>query len=222
MKKIMRKVEIIFDLSYFILGTVMAIFLWKHQSSHSLNYLLFWASVCLIGGDLFHLVPRILSILNNGEDSTTNIWFKLKSYGMLVSSITLTIFYVLLWQFGVTVFGVDYPFFNYLMYILAILRIILTLMPQNQWGQVRDNNRWSIYRNIPFLLQGLMVIILFFIYGSSVPTLTFLWLGILLSFAFYTPVFLWVNKNRMLGMLMLPKTIMYLWILWIFCQFARG
>lgn len=222
MKQMMRKIEIIFDFSYFALGTIMSIFLWNHRAGHSMNSLLFWASVCLIGGDLFHLVPRILSILNHGEESTTNIWFKLKSYGMLVSSITLTFFYVLLWKFGVSVFGLEVSFLTYLMYTLAIIRIILTLMPQNQWGQVRDSNRWSIYRNIPFLMQGMMVILLFFIFASSIPTLSFLWLAILLSFAFYTPVFIWIDKNRMLGMLMLPKTIMYLWILWVFCQYVRG
>ncbi|HPF18680.1 MAG TPA: hypothetical protein PLY08_03755 [Bacillota bacterium] len=40
-----------------------------------------------------------------------------------------------------------------------------------------------------------------------------MWLAILLSFAFYLPVVLWSNRYPKIGMLMLPKTCTYLWML---------
>lgn len=39
-----------------------------------------------------------------------------------------------------------------------------------------------------------------------------MWLAILLSFAFYIPVVLWAEVSPMIGMLMLPKTCMYVWM----------
>lgn len=37
--------------------------------------------------------------------------------------------------------------------------------------------------------------------------------AVLLSFGFYLPVVLWSNRQPKVGMLMLPKTCCYLWLL---------
>ena len=39
----------------------------------------------------------------------------------------------------------------------------------------------------------------------------FMWLTIVLSFAFYIPVVLWADVIPMIGMLMIPKTCAYVW-----------
>ncbi len=39
----------------------------------------------------------------------------------------------------------------------------------------------------------------------------FMWLTIVLSFAFYIPVVLWADTIPMIGMLMIPKTCAYVW-----------
>jgi hypothetical protein len=72
-----------------------------------------------------------------------------------------------------------------------------------------------------------MVIVLFAMYGAGIQTMhiqaaggpaggpeavRFMWLAVLLSFAFYLPVVLWSRKVPKLGMLMLPKTCAYVWI----------
>ncbi|MEG1292482.1 MAG: hypothetical protein RSD28_09320, partial [Lachnospiraceae bacterium] len=60
----------------------------------------------------------------------------------------------------------------------------------------------------------LMVLVLFAMFaGAQLPQLRFMWIAILLSFAFYIPVVLGANKNPKLGMLMLPKTMAYVWII---------
>ena len=38
-----------------------------------------------------------------------------------------------------------------------------------------------------------------------------MWLTIVLSFAFYIPVVLWADVVPMIGMLMIPKTCAYVW-----------
>ena len=38
-----------------------------------------------------------------------------------------------------------------------------------------------------------------------------MWLTIVLSFAFYIPVVLWADTMPMIGMLMIPKTCAYVW-----------
>ena len=38
-----------------------------------------------------------------------------------------------------------------------------------------------------------------------------MWLTIVLSFAFYIPVVLWADVIPMIGMLMIPKTCAYVW-----------
>jgi len=40
-----------------------------------------------------------------------------------------------------------------------------------------------------------------------------MWLAIILSFAFYLPVVIGAHKKPVFGVLMFPKTCMYLWML---------
>ena len=43
------------------------------------------------------------------------------------------------------------------------LRIVLCMMPQNQWlSATIAPLAWGIYRNIPFALLGLLIIVLFY------------------------------------------------------------
>ena len=43
-----------------------------------------------------------------------------------------------------------------------------------------------------------------------------MWLAITLSFLFYIPVVLFAQTMPMIGMLMLPKTCMYVWMIVMF------
>ncbi len=49
-----------------------------------------------------------------------------------------------------------------LVYGLAGLRIILCMMPQNNWLSASAQLSWGIYRNIPFALMGILIIVLFY------------------------------------------------------------
>ena len=72
---------------------------------------------------------------------------------------------------------------------------------------------WGIYRNIPFAMLGLLVIVLFYRSAKEQGDRAFrwTWLTIVLSFGFYIPVVLWADAVPAIGMLMIPKTCAYVW-----------
>ena len=91
------------------------------------------------------------------------------------------------------------------------------MMPQNQWLSAEAPLSWGIYRNIPFALLGLLMIVLFYQSAKKHNDHAFrwMWLTIALSFGFYIPVVLWSDVIPMIGMLMIPKTCAYVWTVWI-------
>ena len=100
------------------------------------------------------------------------------------------------------------------MYGLALIRIILCLFPQNKWTSADAPLSWGIYRNIPFALMGILIIVLFYQEAKENRdrSFRFMWLAITLSFGFYIPVVLWADTIPLIGMLMIPKTCTYVWV----------
>lgn len=91
--------------------------------------------------------------------------------------------------------------------------MILCIMPQNGWLSATAPLSWGIYRNIPFALLGLLMIVLFYQSAKQHNDRAFrwMWLTIVLSFGFYIPVVLWADVVPLIGMLMVPKTCAYVW-----------
>lgn len=200
-------IEIVFNslylLTVLVLGTAYII------TAHSTVRLLWGIMALTLGfGDAFHLIPRIRVAISGDKER----FQAALGWGKLLTSITMTVFYVLLWQIGLIAFSAQMPRFTVLIYLLAFTRIALCLFPQNQWPAKNPSVAWGIYRNIPFTVLGGMVMWLFAQNSAALPQLQWTWLAILLSFGFYIPVVLWAHKNPKLGMLMLPKTCAYVWI----------
>ena len=97
--------------------------------------------------------------------------------------------------------------------VTSVTMTIFYLLPQNQWTAENPPEGWGIWRNIPFALLGVVVIILFFRSARGRQDLAFrhLWLTIVLSFGFYIPVVLFASRIPLMGMLMIPKTCAYMW-----------
>lgn len=200
--------EAIFDGAYLCIGAVIGIYLLMTGGS-GWKQLYGIMALVLVGGDAFHLVPRVRAGLSNDRGRFT----AQLGVGKLVTSITMTIFYVLLWHIGLLLFpGAQGASWTWLVYGLAAVRIALCLFPQNRWKTDDGPQSWNIIRNVPFLLLGILVLLLFLLNAPASP-FGGMWIAILLSYAFYIPVVLGSRKHPMLGMLMLPKTCMYLWIL---------
>lgn len=201
-------IELVFNTLYLL--TVLTLGILYIITAQSTVKLLWGVMALALGfGDAFHLVPRIRVALT-GEKARLQAAL---GWGKLLTSVTMTVFYVLLWQIGLLAFSVQAPVFTGLVYLLAAARIALCLFPQNQWPEENPSVAWGIYRNIPFVILGGMVLALFAQNASALPQLQWTWFAVLLSFAFYLPVVLWSHKYPKLGMLMLPKTCAYIWII---------
>lgn len=203
-------VETLFDAVYLTTVITLGIKMIRGSKQGSQFRLFGWMAVILGVGDAFHLVPRAVALCTTGlENYTTSL-----GMGKWITSVTMTIFYVLLyyvWRRRYQVQGGSGLTAG--VYFLAILRIVLCMMPQNQWLSVNPPLSWGIWRNIPFALLGLVIIVLFYRSAKSHRDRAFrwMWLTILLSFGFYIPVVLWAEIVPMVGMLMIPKTCAYVW-----------
>ena len=207
-------VETLFDICY--LATVLTVGIRIIQGAKgSRQFELFgWMAVVLGAGDSFHLVPRALALCTTGLDSFA---FQL-GLGKWITSVTMTVFYVLLyyvWRERYEVKG--QKSLTVAVYTLSVARVILCMMPQNQWLTDRSPLIWGICRNIPFALLGILVIVLFYRSAKERDDKAFgwMWLTIVLSFGFYIPVVLWAEAVPMIGMLMIPKTCAYVWTVMI-------
>lgn len=202
----MQIFESLFDIAY--LGLVMALGI-RLVLEDSKEAKLFGIMAIVLGiGDSFHLLPRVISHISpGGFDGHIGAL----SWGKFVTSITMTIFYILYYYFYRKQSGDYDKKKQILIYALAIIRIILVIMPQNNWGSSEESYVWGIYRNIPFAIMGLLLIIWSF-KEKEKPGLKNMWWLILFSFAFYIPVVLFANSIPVIGALMMPKTLAYLFI----------
>ena len=199
-----------FDIIYLVTVITLGIVMLRKADGRR-QFLLFGVMAVVLGlGDAFHLVPRAVALCTTGlQDYTVAL-----GIGKWITSITMTVFYLLLyhvWRARYQVQGKNG--WTVAFYLLAAVRILLCMLPQNAWTSADAPLSWGIYRNIPFALMGLGVIVLFFRSARQQEDLAFrwMWLTIVLSFVFYLPVVLWADAVPLIGMLMLPKTCAYVW-----------
>ena len=203
--------ETLFDIVY--LSTVITLgYRMIRGGKGQKQYLLFGIMAVVLGcGDAFHLIPRAVALCTTGLES----YPAALGVGKLVTSITMTVFYLLLyyvWRARYRITG--RAGLTAAVWALSLSRILLCLAPQNRWTSADAPLSWGIYRNIPFALLGLLIVLLF--YRSAKRhgdrAFRFLWLAVLLRFAFYLPVVLFADALPPVGMLMIPKTCVYVWM----------
>ena len=210
--------ETVFDTAYllFALGTGIYMLCRARRT----QFRLFGAMAVVLGaGDAFHLVPRMLALWNPGRDFTAAL-----GLGQMVTSVTMTIFYLLLyhvWRSRYRILG--RTGLTAAVYLLAGARILLCLLPQNGWTERAPSYLFGLYRNLPFVLLGGVLIVLFFRWTvlRDDGGVRFLWLAVTVSFICYIPVVLFAEFWPGVGMLMIPKTLAYVWILLIGLQEMR-
>lgn len=202
--------ETFFDLSYLVLVLSIGLYILFRAKTRQGRYLGAMA-VVLGAGDAFHLVPRVIAMTTAGgfEAMTAAL-----GIGQAVTSVTMTVFYVLLYQ----VYRLRYRETNrtamLYVYLLAAVRILLCLLPQNGWTLANPPYFWNLLRNIPFALLGAGMIRLFSqkVKKTGDEPFRFLPLAIFLSFFFYAIVVVFVSFYPWTGIFMVPKTAVYVWI----------
>lgn len=203
-------VETLFDAVYLVSVITIGILMIRGSKGNRQFQLFGWMAVLLGAGDSFHLIPRALALCTTGLESFT----VQLGLGKWITSVTMTIFYVLLYYVWRERYGIrGKNGLTAAVYALGGVRIALCMMPQNQWLSADAPLAWGIYRNIPFALMGILIIMLFYRSARERGDRAFkwMWLTIVLSFGFYIPVVLWANAIPLIGMLMIPKTCAYVW-----------
>lgn len=205
--------ETLFDLVYLSTVIYLGMTMVRGSSPGSSSRLFGTMAVILGAGDAFHLLPRSYALLTTGLEANAAAL----GLGKLITSITMTIFYVIVYHIWLDRYqGRNTRGLTLAYYSLATTRIALCLFPQNMWLSHNAPSSWGIYRNIPFAIMGLIIITLF---GRSAKEHTdsfkHMWLAVTLSFLFYIPVVLWADAVPIIGMLMIPKTLAYVWIVWM-------
>ena len=206
--------ETAFDIVYLLTVLTLGILMIKNCRGN-VQFRLFGIMAVVLGlGDSFHLIPRAVALCTTGLENYTAAL----GIGKLITSVTMTVFYVILYYVWRKRYQVENRNgLTIAVYALAVIRIVLCAMPQNRWTSADSPLSWGIYRNIPFAILGLLIIILFYQSAKKHQDRAFrwMWLTIVLSFGFYIPVVLFAGTVPMLGMLMIPKTCAYVWTVWI-------
>ena len=196
----MNQFEIFFDSLYlsFVIFLGIRMLLIENKNSKILG-----SMTLLLGlGDSFHLLPRIIAnVMENGFDVNSFGLF----LGTRVSSITMSVFYLLLYFYIKKLTENENKVLDMSMIILFVARILSVAMTFKSRGNI------DIISNIPFVIIGLIDIFLLYKYKEN-EEFKNLAVYVFFSFLFYVPVVLFKNIYPAIGALMMPKTIMYVLI----------
>ena len=208
----MKYGESTFDILYLVFAITSGWIILRRAKNRT-GKLMGISALVLGCGDAFHLIPRVLNYFVDGDFTAA------LGIGKLVTSITMTVFYVLLYYVWLGRFRMpENRSITIALYGLTAIRVALCAFPQNGWLENSSDMTWGIIRNIPFVIIGAIVCLLFYQKKSEDRLFRFVWLYILLSFLFYIPVAVGAGAVPILGMLMLPKTVCYILLITVFLR----
>ena len=134
--------EAVFDAAYLIFDLIAAMLFFIFSQGKTLFILYGILTLTLCGGDAFHLVPRIIRAVRGTNDKIK----RQLGIGLQVSSITMTVFYIILmyiWKFTFPELKIS-VILEAVIWISAVVRIVICLFPQNNWCTEEGNIKLSI------------------------------------------------------------------------------
>jgi hypothetical protein len=173
------------------------------------------AFLLLALGDTGHVGFRVWAFALGDLDATVNVagvTVPLVGAGALATAVTVTFFYMLLLDAWRVRYQKQRAPLYWALLGVGIVRFIIMVFPQNQWQAPVPPWGWSLARNVPLIIQGLGGAVLLLIDAGREDD-TFgrnLGIWIFVSYAFYLPVILFVQRVPLVGMLMIPKTVAYM------------
>lgn len=206
-------IEVVFNVFYLLLLWSLVINMFKNTKfiksydiklANNFKY----AFLILVLGDTFHLGFRVFAYLNGGIFK----YYKLIGFGSLLTAITLTLFYVYVLEIWRIRYNRGKNIVWILLYLTAVLRILIMFSPQNEWYTMIPNFKWTMYRNIPLIIQGLGIALAILYDSWVLKDKFFMWFSFLifLSFGLYLPVLLYEHLLPEIGTFMILKTIVYI------------
>lgn len=218
--------EIMFSIIYLIYILLIVIFMSKNLKKANKDELktakyIRLAFISLFIGDLGHVGARLFTFFSINSASDYGI-FGIGVLLEMIGLIFLFIFYTNAWRIHFS--KPNTLFFKGLMGV-GIAGLIILAFPQNQWNTEPISYEWLILRNIPWLIQGLILAILIIRDAKLADDRLLIRIGILIliSYFFYMPVIFFASIEPMLGILMIPGTIIYmLWQYYSYKRFFKG
>ncbi|WP_371802471.1 hypothetical protein [Candidatus Lokiarchaeum ossiferum] len=236
---------------FIIWGNLIYIWIKKPMVITKSWKLIFGAFLLLAFGDVFHLVPRTYlwfqySINHQTDIYTTSIGINVYGFGLIMTGITMTFFYLLFYLFWKEQFikFVDVPalksiksrirILDGIAFGSVILRTILILLPWNHYGSEPTYYlgfmSFRLLTNLPLYIIGIEVLVLFLKSTQKTPGSEVVHMDIqialkrssvwiIVSFITYTITLLGSPVVPLLGMMMIPKTIAYLLVFYYMKKF---
>jgi len=172
------------------------------------------AFISLFIGDLGHVGIRLITLLSDSDYGIFGFGVLLETIGLIF----LFLFYTNAWRIH---FNKKNSLIFKILIGIGLVGLIILALPQNQWDSEPISYEWSILRNIPWLLQGSILAILIIRDAKVENDRLLIRIGILIliSYFFYMPVILFVSFEPMLGILMIPGTMIYM--LWQYASYKR-
>ena len=204
--------EAIFDVCYLAFDLIASILFFAFSKGNALFILYGILTLTLCGGDAFHLIPRVVRAFRGSNEKIK----KQLGIGLQVSSVTMTVFYILLLYIWKNTFiEIEAPAaLELIIWISALIRIVICFLPQNNWCADEGNMKLSVIRNSIFAVTGICVMLLYIISGNTYDLhMTRMAAAIFVSFGCYLPVTLLSKKMPKIGLLMIPKTCAYIWMI---------
>lgn len=198
----MKDFELFFDSMYLIFVLFLGIRILLLRKSNSG---LIGAMTLLLGlGDSFHLIPRIVAqaTVDGFEVNAAGLFL-----GTRISAMTMSLFYLLFYYYIRREMKKTNRTLDILMPVLFLIRIVTVILSFNQAASM------DLISNAPFVLMGIINIALLYRERAN-KNFGKLYIFLFFSFLFYVPVVLFKNTYPTIGTLMMPKTVMYVLIVW--------
>lgn len=205
-------IEIGFNVLYLIvvwtMNGVMSVRMdWVAREDRKTASLFRWAFILLALGDTGHVGFRVAAYALGGLEQNN----LLVGIGALATAITVTFFYVVMLYIWKERFHTKFGPLEYGLLASVPARLIVMAFPQNDWGSTVPPTFWGPLRNLFLVILGVCVLYLYLRDSIKARDRLFRWMGycVFFSYLFYTPVILFARDLPIVGMLMIPKTIMY-------------
>jgi hypothetical protein len=217
--------EITFNIAYLIVIWGLVILMYFRRNyveapDQRVADLVMKAFALLAIGDTGHVGFRVIAYVMGDLQATISILgveMGFVGLGALTTAITVTFFYMLILMVWHARYQKPYGWFGYSLFAAGVIRLIIMVFPANEWNNLVPPQPWSLIRNIPLMIQGFGVTYLILRDAKEKNDRPFIWTGvaILISYAMYVPVILFVQQIPLIGMLMIPKTMAYVAIAFI-------
>ncbi len=205
-------IEVGFNITYLIVVWAMTILMSMRmgevsKENQKIANLFRWAFFLLALGDSGHVGFRVAAYAMGGLEKNG----LLLGIGALATAITVTFFYVVMLYIWKERYNGKFGLFEYTLLASVPVRLAVMAFPQNDWGNTVTPVFWGLFRNLFLVILGVGVLYLYLRDAIEAKDRLFRWMAycVFFSYLFYTPVILFARNIPVIGMLMIPKTIMY-------------